>query len=90
MGKNKARNGDEECLLGIMGKRVRDIQRESDICVKILKCTRVRHVKIEETSIQNEAAANAKVLRQKKVGLCPGNNKETSVAEMGAESEKRG
>ena len=37
-------------------------------------------MKIEETSIQNEAAANAKVLRQKKVGLCPGNNKETSVA----------
>lgn len=32
VGKNKARNGDKECLLGIMGKRVRDIQRESDIC----------------------------------------------------------
>ena len=31
MGNNKARNRDKECQLGIMGKRVRNIQRESDI-----------------------------------------------------------
>ena len=31
MGKNKARNGDKECLLGVMGRRGRDIQREGGI-----------------------------------------------------------
>lgn len=46
-------------------------------------------MKIEETSIQNEAAANAKVLRQKKVGLCPGNNKDNQCCLLRWELSQR-